>query len=190
MKSLDAISGAQWNHEPARSADRQSAVSRIGNPQTLPVASTLPTASRRNSRLPTCATRFMESAAAYFDAHWDLEPQKDWGADIPVGLWRPDALSGQECPRSVGRFMGSRVLAGTMQSQGSARALACGDWRPRQPLLRRATRHRSVIALRPPPTGEAPVGGGRVCSPIPTASFRLRQASNGSFALGLAQRHG
>ncbi len=45
--SHDFVIG-DWDHEPleAHSADWQSAVSRIGNPQFLPVASTLPTASR------------------------------------------------------------------------------------------------------------------------------------------------
>jgi hypothetical protein len=38
------------------SADWQSAVSRIGNPQAAPGWSVQPTASRRHSRLPTCAT--------------------------------------------------------------------------------------------------------------------------------------
>jgi hypothetical protein len=44
-----------------RNADWQSAVSRIGYPQILPVVSTLPTDSRRNGRLPTYGTktRFM-----------------------------------------------------------------------------------------------------------------------------------
>jgi hypothetical protein len=39
-----------------RSADWQSAVSRIGNPQASLVPNALPTASRQYSRLPTCAT--------------------------------------------------------------------------------------------------------------------------------------
>jgi hypothetical protein len=50
--------------EPASfcSADWQSAVSRIGNPQAPLVPNAPPTASRRHGRLPTCATehRFME----------------------------------------------------------------------------------------------------------------------------------
>src|SRR3989442_12520936 len=55
MEILHDLITAHCDHEPG-SADCQSAVSRIGNPRPLP------TASRRNSRLPTCATsRFMES---------------------------------------------------------------------------------------------------------------------------------
>src|ERR1041385_2166483 len=47
-----------WGHEPAlsSSADWQSAVSQIGNLRPLDLTGALPTASRRNSRLPTRAT--------------------------------------------------------------------------------------------------------------------------------------
>jgi outer membrane protein assembly factor BamB len=45
----------------ARSADWQSAVSRIGNPQAPSLLNAGPTASRRHRRLTTCVTQFMES---------------------------------------------------------------------------------------------------------------------------------
>ena len=65
MGSLLFLADLLTSHEPASrcSADWQSAVSRIGNPQTPLVPNAPPTASRRHSRLPTCATgqRFMES---------------------------------------------------------------------------------------------------------------------------------
>ncbi len=59
MESLDAFFGAHWDHEPTstRSADFQSAVSRISNPQALQGSDDVPTGSRRYGRLETCATR-------------------------------------------------------------------------------------------------------------------------------------
>jgi hypothetical protein len=71
MGSLDLQDlDAHWDHEPC-SADFQSAVSRISNPQAgkqymgAGMVHGLPTGSRRYSRLETCATRsrFMESIA-------------------------------------------------------------------------------------------------------------------------------
>jgi hypothetical protein len=77
MDSLHSPERTRWDHEPC-SADFQSAVSRVSNPQapgTADVPGSLdapthanapPTESRRYSRLKTCATkaRFMESSGA------------------------------------------------------------------------------------------------------------------------------
>ena len=49
-----------------RSADWQSAVARIGNPQAAPAVRALPIASRRHSRLTICAT------------HCELWARMDW----------------------------------------------------------------------------------------------------------------
>ncbi len=69
MESPLSLWRTHWDHEPEtcslRSADFQSAVSRISNPPTPGCSDELPAGSRRYSRLETCATdpRFMESGA-------------------------------------------------------------------------------------------------------------------------------
>ena len=85
------------------------AVSQIGNPRPLP------TASRRNSSLPTCATRrFRGSLPNLKIAHWDHEPER--GCRQRVGLL--------EC----GDFVDSVAAAQNLVAERSAHGKSVDDF--------------------------------------------------------------
>ncbi len=91
MESPLSLWRTHWDHEPEtcslRSADFQSAVSRISNPPTPGCSDELPAGSRRYSRLETCATvpRFMESPHGNCARHWEHE----LGLGLRLGLGIP-----------------------------------------------------------------------------------------------------
>jgi len=152
---------AHWDHEPALpcGAELYSAVSRIFNPLSAsdaPELSTaLPSATRRYSRLKTCATgmRFMESPQSQkMVAHWDHEP-------IWEGRRAAEPIRGTATRGPSRRFMESPLSIFRMH----------WDLEPLGSVGRRVPRSRSGIV-------NDPIGSVR----IPRPTHRFMESNRGS----------